>query len=386
MSGLLLADGLEQMAVRANPRSRLLAFEEMGDVDQSALGLLRSDPTLYGALLDRRGGVKVVDGASASLFRELSTRPAAASDLGLDTVEVARLILDGVLEVEAPNGGFVSGSQAVDTVLGCSWLPPPPATATARLSMAALEYGQKVDLDDAVSLSARLYFYGRLPVSPSWSRRFPSPDEVARFVGSDRVAPRLGRSWRPIAPSPANDGWNIWSSRRTTRDGGRVEQHKLYVSPLPADVPTAFAATVEVAAGEGALALKVGKDGASLLRPDKIVIYFGSFDCLRQAASRLARLLSGCRGHGVPFTAEFGDCDGLLSWGIDPPDSEQLTDWRERESWRLWLTNRLAVALTSARRDGGAFEPWRYAMARIALEGIDPATWTPTANPWGADR
>jgi hypothetical protein len=386
MSGLLLADGLEQMAVRANPRSRLLAFEEMGDVDQSALGPLRSDPTLYGALLDHRGGVKVVDSASARLFTVLSRRPAAASDLGVDAVEVARLILDGVLEVDAPNGGFVSGSQAVDTILGSSWLPPPPASTTARLSMAALKYGQKIDLDDAVSLSARLYFYGRLPMSPTWSRRFPSPDEVARFVGSERVAPRLGRSWRLIAPSPANDGWTIWSSRATTPDSGRVGQHKLYVSPLPADVPTAFAATVEVAGAEDALALKVGKDGASLLRPDKIVIYFGSFDRLRRAASRLARLLSGCRGHGVPFTAEFGECDGLLSWGMDPPASEQLPDWRERESWRLWLTNRLAVALTSARRDGGVFEPWCYAIARIALEGIEPATWTPTADPWGADR
>jgi hypothetical protein len=84
----------------------------------------------------------------------------------------------------------------------------------------------------------------------------------------------------------------------------------------------------------------------------------------------------------VPFSCELGDRDGLLSWGVDPPRSEHTLEWQERESWRLWLTNRLALALVGARLDGGALEPWRYALARVELEGVDTATWAPLGDLW----
>ena len=144
----------------------------------------------------------------------------------------------------------------------------------------------------------------------------------------------------------------------------------------------AFGAVVAVAEEVGAEALKVGNDATSLLRPDKIVVYFGDFESVSAAATRLAAELAGCPGHGVPFTAELAQSNGLLSWGIDPPRSEHMLEWQERESWRLWVTNRLALALVAARRDGGPLEPWRYALARIELDGIDTATWAPRGDLW----
>ena len=130
------------------------------------------------------------------------------------------------------------------------------------------------------------------------------------------------------------------------------------------------------------MALKVGNDAASLLRPDKIVLYFSDLDRVSAAARRLAHELAGCPGHGVPFTAELADSGGLVSYGIDPPRPEFALAWQERESWRLWLTNRLAVALFAARRDGGPLEPWQYALARLEIDGIDPSTWAPSADLW----
>jgi hypothetical protein len=59
-----------------------------------------------------------------------------------------------------------------------------------------------------------------------------------------------------------------------------------------------------------------------------------------------------------------------------------MLEWQERESWRLWVTNRLALALVAAQRDGGVLEPWQYALARIEFEGIDATTWTPHGGPW----
>src|SRR5205823_13789071 len=62
----------------------------------------------------------------------------------------------------------------------------------------------------------------------------------------------------------------------------------------------------------------------------------------RAAAAVLARL-DGCPAHGVPFTAGI-DAAGLLSWGIDPPDTERVLSWMGRESWRLWLATKLGDA------------------------------------------
>ena len=113
------------------------------------------------------------------------------------------------------------------------------------------------------------------------------------------------------------------------------------------------------------------------MRPDKIVAYFPSFERLAEAAGAVQSRLGGVPAQGVPFTSEIGG-DGLTSWGMDPPASER--SWAGRESWRLWLTHRLARALLAAR--GVAEEPWQFALERLRLEGIDTGTWTPAAGLW----
>ncbi|MGH7248249.1 MAG: hypothetical protein ACREH9_09110, partial [Pseudomonadota bacterium] len=116
---------------------------------------------------------------------------------------------------------------------------------------------------------------------------------------------------------------------------------------------------------------------AGLLRPDKLVVYFWSFDSLQETARQILTRLGSCPAHGVPFTAGITD-DGLLSWGFDPPPDKGALAWRERESWRLWITNRLATALLSARKTAaGGIEPWQFALDRLRLENIDTATWAP---------
>jgi hypothetical protein len=95
--------------------------------------------------------------------------------------------------------------------------------------------------------------------------------------------------------------------------------------------------------------------------------------------------LQGCRPHGVPFTAEIGG-GGLLSWGIDPPADENSVPWLARESWRSRICNRLATALILAKTPG---EPIgsiaRFAMERLAFDGVDTETWMPIdARQWQA--
>jgi hypothetical protein len=375
---------LPDAPLRTNPRLTLIPFAALSQEERGGLGKLTDDPTLYGALRDEHGAVKVVDHESALLLESLREPTRLPGDLQADEISLVRLVLDGVLELETASGEFVSGSRAYDVV--CDALSPSvPTTRTARLSQAALRYAQRLDIEDALRLSARLYFYGRLPAAPDWLARLPSTAAIERFLGIEsqgRLAHRLQRSWRAVALEPPNDGWFLWRHREGPNGQASGDRFKLYVSPLPESVPTAFAAAVDVAGKVGAVALKVGNDATSLLRPDKIILYFAAFDGVAAAAARLSSELAGCPSQGVPFTAELADSDGLLSWGMDPPRSEHMLEWQERESWRLWVTNRLALAMVAARRDGGVLEPWQYALARVEFDGIDATTWTPHGDLW----
>ncbi|HSF38683.1 MAG TPA: hypothetical protein VLT87_02755, partial [Thermoanaerobaculia bacterium] len=75
-----------------------------------------------------------------------------------------------------------------------------------------------------------------------------------------------------------------------------------------------------------------------------------------------------------------------LSWGVDPPAEERSAFGDGRESWRFWLTHRLARALLAGKAAGKAagesVEPWRFALERLRLEGVDTDSWTPGALLW----
>jgi hypothetical protein len=145
-----------------------------------------------------------------------------------------------------------------------------------------------------------------------------------------------------------------------------------------ANLGEAFQAAASAAAQSRAWSLKAGADVYGLLRPDKIVVYFKTFTDLQETAERLLRGLSGCPGHGVPFSAQLAG-GTLLTWGIDPPRDGHSVPWLERESWRVWVTNRLATSLVLARHSSDSgIEPWRFAMQRLRLEGVDTQTWTPS--------
>src|SRR5262249_3025563 len=125
-----------------------------------------------------------------------------------------------------------------------------------------------------------------------------------------------------------------------------------------------------------------GRDASGLLRPDKLVVYFHQLADLQRTAEEIERRLGGLPAHGVPFTAGISD-DGLLSWGSDPPRGHASYGRPEQESWRIWVTNRLALALLAARSSGmGSIEPWRFAIERIGLDGVDPRTWAPAQQIW----
>ena len=407
-------DGLTGAILRANPAYELVLFDRLPAEQRDLLDGLRRDPSLFGVLWPRAEsggglGVKSVCRDTALLLytlREPGPLPAYVTAVdGAAAVEmVAELVLDGVLEIAAGDA-FVSGPAALTLLRGpdvssgtsrvgdsrdaatqSRTLSPAGSGTIARLSHEALRYAQALAPDDCARLSARLYFYNRVPASPRWARRLASRDAVADFLGLTHgtTSRRIAREWSALRADDGASGWLEWRARTPVAppEHGDHSTWKLYVSPTCEQLPSAFAATLDVLAAAGAHHCKVGGDLYGVLRPDKLVAYFRSFEALVDAATAVRRALDGCPAQGVPFTAALGD-DGLLSWGTDPPLAAQSLAWPERESWRLWLTNRLATALLAAvAAPAEELEPWQYALERLRLDHVDPETWTPDASIW----
>lgn len=378
-------------AFRANPAFELVLFDRLAPAEREALASLREDPDFYGVLRPRPAspalGVKSVDRETALLvltLREPGPLPSYMTRMlgegALRTV-VSRLVADGILEIQEGDG-FVSGVVALSG-LGQSRAGS-GGGQLSELSLAALRYAQDLALDDPLAVSFRLYGYNRRPLTPRWKRLLPGGgDAVLTWLGVGAGGAHrklLDRSWERTGASA--DWWLSWRSREpgntlAGRDEGGATW-KLYISPAPEALPESFGIIVEALAAARAAQFKVGSDAWGILRADKIVSYFPSFERLAAAADALATRLAGLPAQGVPFTSEIGG-DGLLSWGVDPPREESA--FGSGESWRLWLTHRLARALVSARADR-AEEPWRFALDRVRLEGVDTDSWTPSAVLW----
>ena len=377
-------------AFRANPAFELVLFDRLAPQERETLAELRKDPDFYGILRPRESsislGVKSVDRETALLFltlREPGPLPSyMRTMLGDGTLRVvARLVADAILEIEE-EGSFLSGAAAL--ALFGERRPGSNGAGgrLAEISLAALRYAQDLAEDDPLTLSFRLYGYNRRPLTPAWKRLLPKGENVLAWLGVGPGGPRrslLDRNWERTGGSA--EWWLSWRSRQDSDLSGGGATWKLYISPMPEALPESFGDILEALAAAKAAQFKIGADALGILRADKIVSYFPSFERLAAAAEALEARLSGIPAQGVPFTSEIGG-NGLLSWGVDPPREE--TTFGGGESWRLWLTHRLSRALLSARSVSSSepSEPWRFALERVRLEGVDTDTWTPGALLW----
>jgi hypothetical protein len=378
----------EESVFCANRDYELVAFDCLSPEEQRVLSGLRKDPNLFGILKPSPRsnlGIKSVDRDVAQLYLRLQEPGKLPDDVKTSLGEecsqvVAKLVLDGVLMIER-EGTFLTGPEAFEMIGEKTAFTTPPQII-AQLSLEALRYGQALALSDSIQLSNRLYFYNRIPLSPSWLRTFSSPEAVSDYLGiraGKSTSIILDRCWSKVSLQPVKASWMMWESlscfARPEKSG---LTYKLYISPVCDYVKDAFQIAVEVFSHAQVPHFKIGKDAIDLLRPDKFIAYFWSLEALKEAADQLEQHLRGIPAQGVPFTAELAG-NGLLSWGIDPPPDPQQLPWYGRESWRLWITNRLATALLAAKAiQMNGLEPWQFALERLRLENIDTDTWTPS--------
>jgi hypothetical protein len=333
------------------------------------------------------GRLKSVCKDTALLFltlRDPGKLPAylAASQVADLNETIAGLVLDSVLEI-CVDGRYLTGRDAYPHMFADGDFPM-ARQRLGNLSLEAVQHAQLLGLHDVSKLSARLYFYNRLPATPRWKRLLGDAERVKSALGCGEgtaVEGILRRNFSEVPQGTSHQGWYMWRSRRAVSDRSpRKVSYKLYISPHMTCLGEAFAATVEIAASLRAPVFKVGRDLYGLLRPDKLICYFSSQEKLLEAAAHIEKETAGLTSHGVPFTAPFGE-SGLVSWGVDPPLGERALPWHEDSSWRLWVTNQLAIGLVSA-RDQKNVEPWRFALDRLQLKGVDTMTWEPRDCLW----
>jgi hypothetical protein len=371
--------------LRSNPQYELVVLDRLATAERD---LIDGDPDLYGVLRPYPGTEltpRAVSAATALLFLTLN-EPAPIPAyvrvrLGEDTeATIARLVLDGVLEIECA-GDFVSGARAGEILrLGTS---DAGQGRIGALSRAAGLYGQELAVGGLPEdpLGLRLYSYGRRPVTASLAARLGEPAALEAHLGIDAAGPAraaLDAHWvSTTAPEPAY--WRSWRPRRSAHEDPTVHSfYKLYVSP---DLDTVGVACTVVATTlarmRGVTGFKVGGDLDGLCRPDKLVVYFERLDDLHAGAGVVRTRLDGCPAHGVPFTAAITR-DGLLSFGADPPASDEA-----RTSWRRWVSRRLAEYLVAG---VGHPQPWQFALARLRLAGVDTDSWIPPSGLWETAR
>ena len=226
---------------RGNANYEFVSLDCLSDGDHAQFAGLQGDSEVFGLLRPRRPGpltVKAVCRETALIWSTLQSQgplPVHIRHLfGGDCASaVAKLVLDGVLEMKY-RGSFVTGPEAYLAMYGA---PPAPdlTSATARLSLDALRYGQSLDIDESQRLSARLYFYNRVPLSPYWKRRLPTPDAVATWLGiGGRGATQsaLNESWSETSAS-SSDYWLTWDRGRGRHPSRRLRTSSTSVRHRP---------------------------------------------------------------------------------------------------------------------------------------------------------
>lgn len=374
--------------LRANPEYELVALDRLDGSERELIDGPEGEERVYGVLVPRTGSsldARTASPDTALLFLTLGEAAPlpeyARRQLGGDLDRtLGRLVLDGVFEVEHAEGWLCGPGAAALLAAGD---PEGGRGRIGELSMAALRYGQELGELEEPLLALRLYLYGRLPIGPALRARWPDAEAVAAHLGlarGGRAAAALAAGWIEAPQESGTSYWRTWRPRGASqaRPGGG-SNYKLYVSPSIEALPAALEAVADVLRGApGVAAFKVGEDVAGVCRPDKLVAYFDRLEDLHEAAGRLRERLAGCPAHGVPFTAAISG-DGLLSWGADPPPA---TSAGRSGSWRLWVAQRLAEYLLHGRRADDGPEPWRFALERLRLAGIDTDTWAPRSGMW----
>lgn len=243
-----------------------------------------------------------------------------------------------------------------------------------RLSNRAVDLATALPTTDPTRIARWLYHYGSIPRGPLIEQNFGIGDDTMAVLGLT-LGDVSRRTLEAAYEASTYPGW--FSFALTPSPVLTQAACKLYISPMPEALASAFPVIAETFVVMNVRSFKVGRGIEGLLRPDKIVAYFDNRADLDRVAAQLCQRLKHCPVQGVPFTADAG-LDGLLSWGIDPPPSAEAL------SWRSWITQKLAHEIVKAKAATDT-EVAATALASVSALGVNTSLWMADSRLFGAE-
>ena len=374
---------LSEAIFRANSRAQLAEASNLSRQQLSAGAGLFNDDEIFGVFKIQNAANDFNYCAAykdiALLFYYLQTPqslPLCFKNLFDDDMNftLAKLVFNEVLEVKW-NGTFVSGMAAQNVLYKHSETQPAQRSHLSHLSAKAIEYVLHLNEPDITAMASRLYCYNTVPVMANDANSFLNLCDTEAFLHigkKDFLRKELLQNWNLYEPTLTYP-WLAWTRNKSQQQFNNKEIYKLYISPDFVSMPHVFAKAARILTRTKAFSFKTGINRHGLLRPDKFVAYFTSYNDLFFAAGQLIPALQNERAQGVPFTAQLDDV-GLLSWGVDPAFDKKS----ERTSWRAFVTEKIAFAIHKAKAEKLAVkDALHFISTNILLQKIDPANWSP---------
>jgi len=292
---------------------------------------------------------------------------------------ITQLVLDNILEIEY-EGNFVSGTAAIKAIFGEAFFENEIIpNYLSKLSMGAIQYALLLRDLDMRSLSRKLYTFNTTPWDEYAKSKFYAEHSIKEFLFSSEnkeINDLLNEFWESNLSEKKY--WLSWWKKKINEDFSITSNKptfKLYISPVISDLPKVFQHVIPILSASSVFNFKIGGNIEALLRPDKMVVYFESFERLMETASLLKKELTGYRSQGVPFTSQI-DEQGILSWGVDPADTDVLSTI-EAGSWRLKVTDQLALVILQAQKDKLNLQrSIQFIKAKLLSVGINTENWT----------
>jgi|GEM_PF-5126128 len=312
-----------------------------------------------------------ISGALCKVIEQASSRIALAdASLLVPMSEIERLIALGILGLRLARG-VVSGPAARVLLASKESGIVPQAITTDPLSMAALRHACRIPIKDPFALTARLYCYNSELIFRSRMLQ-DTTQQVQRIAESN-----FHGVFKPRVAPPENPGWYLFESIRRHDNAGRTPVNaKLYVSPVVADLVRCLSRLVEILPSLPCRAWKIGRYTYGIARPDKICVYFSSFEHAQSAAQIIAHEMSDIEAQGVPFTTR-QDQHGLISIGVDPNKQAPQPRLAIQNSWRLWIARKLASAMAAAKlHPHYPLSPEQASLWGVYYFGVNPESWT----------
>jgi hypothetical protein len=374
--------------LRPGSSYQLVEWNELNITEQKMLSGLHDEAEVYGIFqplfssshLTKKVAYKEV----ALLYLHLNKTNNLPHYLFLSAEEklnetITQLVLDNILEIEY-EGNFVSGTAAVKAIFGETFFENEIIPDyLSKLSMGAIQYALLLHDLDMRSLSRKLYTFNTTPWNEYAKSKFYAEHSIKEFLfpsANKEINNLLSEFW--LSNLSEGKYWLSWWKKKANEDfliTSDKPTFKLYISPVINDLPKVFQRVIPILSASSVFNFKIGGNIEALLRPDKMVVYFENRKELMETASLLKKELKGYKSQGVPFTSQI-DEQGILSWGVDPADSAVLSTI-EAGSWRLKVTDQLALAILQAQKDRLNLQlSIQFIRKKLLSVGINTESWT----------